>query len=338
MTRITLIFVALFFLSLPAAAQLSQLDFDDAKTSATPPPPKTRTAEPAPAMKSESEPLPAITPKISAPKKKPITVAPNPGLKAADSEQASHEALKVKSEDQEQNSGSITESEENKENSQAKEPAAADSAKNKEKPKLIRDKASDLDLLLPSEADNAPMGMIPVRRPIPITDKDDLITITSEKTWAKPANGNCWDIKEKKLLFDKGAALQEVLYRFSGSEIYHDNLRSQFCVTSCEDPEEKSYITGMLVQSDEGGSFGIKEVGGKCVYQFSKPIDAAWDIFSTAKVICHCTPRYVRRFVPPALKVTVMDEESAAGEEAEELETEIIIPNSFKNAPAEPVE
>ena len=219
-------------------------------------------------------------------------------------------------------------------------PAASPAAK-QETSELIEMSAGSenigaLDILLPGEGNDSPTLTIPVRHPIPISNKGDLVTITSSQTWPVSADAKCLEVSDKDSLLKKEKALKEILYRFTGSDIYHEKLHRQFCVTSCENPKERAFITGMLVQSDRGGTFGIEEQNEACVYKLAKPLEAKWQIFTVTKVICHCLPDLEGKVVEPTHKVSVMEDNPLEQIQEEILEAEIVIPGEFTNAPALP--
>ena len=75
--------------------------------------------------------------------------------------------------------------------------------------------------------------IFPVRHPLPITDRNDITTITSVNTWDIPKEGLCPEVSDKRILFKKAIALKEIIRRFTGSDIYHGNLQKQYCETPC---------------------------------------------------------------------------------------------------------
>ena len=122
----------------------------------------------------------------------------------------------------------------------------------------------------------------------PWTDSKDETVITSSKSWKRSVKESCTEVKSDKVLRDKAQALKEIFYRFTGSDDFHDAVRTSMCGAPCKNESGREMlVTGFAVEDGAGGSFEIKENGNSCSYALTRPIEG-WKMLRTRKVVCSC--------------------------------------------------
>jgi hypothetical protein len=122
--------------------------------------------------------------------------------------------------------------------------------------------------------------------PAPRVDKSNRDSISSMTSWEPADKGNCKYPNSDADLLNKGSALREILFRFSGK----DDFYSSFCKSVCKDPKTTGWMTGMALRSGSGTSFAFAKKNGRCQYKIVKKPETKWAALSGIKTACTCFP------------------------------------------------
>ncbi len=124
----------------------------------------------------------------------------------------------------------------------------------------------------------------------PFTDPNNNKTITSRTAWNQSSDGSCARFEDAIQVEEKSKAIEEILFRFTGTDDYYSSVKNDVCRTRCGSSSEKPVLSGLSFDAAAATSFRIEEIGGRCVYQLESSKSEAWDILEVKRVVCSCLP------------------------------------------------
>ena len=126
----------------------------------------------------------------------------------------------------------------------------------------------------------------------PFSDRDSKMQLTSASSWEKPKEKECGEPVTERGFYLKAKALKEILYRFSGTDTFYDNLNDALCAPLCASGE-RPWVSGFAAAPTAGGAFNIDLKADRCRYVL-KRTEEHWKALEGQKVVCNCLPETFR--------------------------------------------
>ena len=267
---IAALYVALIFTVSPAAAQLSQLEFDESLRSA------------AKKTKKESK-------EESRARLKDSKLEAKSRVQKADEGPDAQKQSKEKASSKNATIDLIDFAEAAEAKILAPESKTSVEEEKESEPRVrVPTGGNGVKIPLPLEGeDNGGYALLPPSVKTPLVDEDDKSALTSI-SWTKGAQQECWEVQAENKLRSKAKAVQDVLRRYSGADDYYEALNSTFCQPECKNKSGTSVVTGLSIVDGFGGEFKIENKGNSCSYVLRKPMNKRWPIYRIDKIVCHC--------------------------------------------------